>query len=338
MTGHSSRATFNLSELQGNCAPATSHPYAGGRAKLVRDDAGYIWADMPEAIRQEINRHIVTECSDDGLTVTRRISDEGWRVIADWQKSVRDAWQPDDISEANQWPEPLRTVISFRLLVSQYVSLSGNSMNELRNHWKRGRLSDLFLPMVDDVAAAMVATNEDPKGLYRAISLCNEADQMRFVESWRGEVLPAIRVVEIKLKNSTSGAATTNGEAPTTNKKPEVITAPAVVAGATVGREHTSEGDRLDKITKDCWRKAYLAHQYAEMKQDRELNDREAWEYLNEHGIGDDGDNLESYEVPLKHTYGDYMYNARRCLNELKYTPRGGRAAGSRSVQKRSEI
>jgi len=100
--------------------------------------------------------------------------------------------------------------------------------------------------------------------------------------------------------------------------------------------EHT-EGDGLADL-KPSERKAYLAHEYAETKEGRRLTDREAWEYLDEHGIGDDGDELSTYDLPLSGTYADYMNRARRKLGEPKYAPRGQRSHRSRSIQKRSEI
>ena len=201
-------------------------------------------------------------------------------------------------------------MVSFRLLVSQYVGLSGDSMNELPNFWKRGKLLDLFSPMVDDVAAALLDKNEDPKELFRVMPLANERDQTKFADKWRGEVLPTLRTLELKLRSR-----------------------PTIATTGETGRTEASELSAL----KPCERKAYLAHQYAELKLGRRLTDREAWEYLDEHGIGDDGEGLTRYDLLLD-TFGDYMNRARRKLGEPKYTPRGGRADGARSVRKRSDI
>lgn len=112
---------------------------------------------------------------------------------------------------------------------------------------------------------------------------------------------------------------------------------PAANIATTDGETSCPEADRFADL-KDSERKAYLAHQYAEMKQGRRLTDPDAWEYLNEYGIDLDGEEFKSYELPLKTTYADYMNRARRKLNELKYVPRGSRANASRSVKKRSEI
>jgi hypothetical protein len=174
-----------------------------------------------EAFEAELQKHCEDWIDEQGNRIGSRLSDEGSRLVAERHEKriqqIRDAWRPHDISEADRHPEPLRTVVAFRLLVDQYVAIAGVSIGSLGDHWKRSKLYDLFCPMVDDVAGAMVAMNEDPKGLFRALSLCNETDQMRFVESWRGEVLPTIRTVEIKLKNATTGTATTS------NKKIETV-------------------------------------------------------------------------------------------------------------------
>jgi hypothetical protein len=85
-------------------------------------------------------------------------------------------------------------------------------------------------------------------------------------------------------------------------------------------------------------RKAYLAAKYAETMKGCQLQDPEAWEYLNEHGIGRDGGELENYTPPKRETFCDYMNRARRKLDEKRYTPRAGRAGTSRSIVKRSEI
>jgi hypothetical protein len=104
----------------------------------------------------------------------------------------------------------------------------------------------------------------------------------------------------------------------------------------TSGEAKQPEASDLSAL-KPCERKAYLAHQYAEMKLGRRLRDREAWEYLDEHGIGDDGEGLTGYDLLLD-TFRDYMNRARRKLGEPKYTPRAGRADGARSVRKWSDI
>jgi len=329
MTGKASRATHDLRELQGNASPSSSGE------SFRRESPDSILDLDDDAFSVELKKH--TEKGFKNGSYYFRLTNEGARLASERHerrdKPIRDAWRPDDISEADQYTEPLRTVVAFRLLCGQYVAIAGISMDSLREHWKRSKLCDAFSPMADDVAAAMVATNEDPKGLFRALSFCNETDQMRFVDAWRGEILPTLKTVEIKLKNSIKGTATTSGEANATDEHTEADS--AAVAGNN-GTEQP-EADKWASL-KPCWRKAYSSKQYAEEQKGEPLTDREAWEYLNEYGIGDDGNELESYKPPLPDTYADYMNKARRGLGEPKYTPRGGRAAGARSVQKRSEI
>jgi hypothetical protein len=253
MTRKASRATFNLYELQMNAAPPSGDERD---AILDLDDDAFRVELEKYVVRGELGGAVDSNPVDFGnASYYSRLTSEGLRLATErherQSRTIRDAWQPDDISEADQWPEPLRTVVAFRLLCGQYVAIAGNSMASLADHWKRSRLCDTFSPMADDVAAAMVAANEDPKGLFRALSFCNETDQVRFVDAWRGEILPTLKTVEIKLKNSTSGTATTSGEAPTTNEQPEVITAPAVVAATTNGKAVKKPGGRPRKTRRD---------------------------------------------------------------------------------------
>jgi hypothetical protein len=87
-------------------------------------------------------------------------------------------------------------------------------------------------------------------------------------------------------------------------------------------------------------RKAYFAYQYAETMAEKRLQDREAYDWLNENGIdaskGDVGE-LAEYKLPAFDTWAKQLRNARRPLGEQKYTPRGGRAAG-RSIVAEKEV
>lgn len=88
-------------------------------------------------------------------------------------------------------------------------------------------------------------------------------------------------------------------------------------------------------------RKAYLAYQYAETMNGRRLEDREAYEWLKEHGFdqgkGDLGE-LTDYELPdSAETFTRYLTGARRSLGESKYTRRAGRKTG-RSIAPKSAI
>jgi hypothetical protein len=270
----------------------------------------------PEAFNAEFKKYFIDLLDKKGRRCGRTISPEGMRFFYAQVNARRDAkriaWRPNDTSEADQWQEPLRTVVAFRLLVGQYVET-----NQYDYDWERSKLRDMLLPMADGVAEAMVRVNEDPKYLFRALSLCNETERASFCEAWRIEVLPAIKTVEIKLKSE--GMVTTTA-----------FTETSFAPGQ-------REDNKLAKLT-ECERKAYLSYNYAETKEGRQLSDREAWEYLKEHGIGDDGGELSHYQPPLRETYTDYMSRARAKLGELKYTHRGGRAKGSRSVPRQSEL
>jgi hypothetical protein len=78
-------------------------------------------------------------------------------------------------------------------------------------------------------------------------------------------------------------------------------------------------------------RKAYLSFQYVESKAGKRLEDREAYNLLKEEGIptdkGDLGE-LADYELPIFATWSKQVRNARKPLDEQKYTCRGGRDAG----------
>jgi len=87
-------------------------------------------------------------------------------------------------------------------------------------------------------------------------------------------------------------------------------------------------------------RKAYFACQYAESKAERQLQDREAYQLLQDEGIptdkGDLGE-LEGYVLPSFDTWAKQLRNARKPLGEQKYTQRAGRQTGG-SIAKANEI
>ena len=86
--------------------------------------------------------------------------------------------------------------------------------------------------------------------------------------------------------------------------------------------------------------KAYLSYEYAESKVEKKLQDRDAYEYLNEYGVtsneGDLGD-LTDYLLPAFNTWSRQLRSARHALREQKYTSRAGRPSGS-SVVRSDEI
>ncbi len=79
-------------------------------------------------------------------------------------------------------------------------------------------------------------------------------------------------------------------------------------------------------------RKAYWSYQYAVTKvEKKELEDREAYQLLEDEGIpADKGDlgELKGYELPLFDTWSRQLRNARKALGEQKYTARSGRDTG----------
>ncbi|MCC6127400.1 MAG: hypothetical protein IT426_20775 [Pirellulales bacterium] len=85
-------------------------------------------------------------------------------------------------------------------------------------------------------------------------------------------------------------------------------------------------------------RKAYLSFQYAESKVGKKLEDREAYDILNEEDIPtDEGDlgELVDYKLPAFGTWAKQLRNARKPLGDQKYTCRGGRTAGQSIVSGR---
>ena len=86
--------------------------------------------------------------------------------------------------------------------------------------------------------------------------------------------------------------------------------------------------------------KAYLACQYAETTKGQRLEDREAYDWLNENGIDQRKAGREEstkYELPSFDTWGRQVRKARKALGEQKHTQRAGRAAGS-SIVRADEI
>lgn len=114
------------------------------------------------------------------------------------------------------------------------------------------------------------------------------------------------------------------------------------------GEGSTTSGQSLPASTREAIlqqlepavRKAYLAFQYAETLNGRQMEDREAYNWLHENGIdegkGDLGQ-LTDYELPSLETFRRYLGTARRPLGESKYTRRGGRKHG-RSIARGNEI
>lgn len=95
----------------------------------------------------------------------------------------------------------------------------------------------------------------------------------------------------------------------------------------------------LDKL-KPAHRKAWFSFVYAEAKSKRRLEDRDAYNWIEENGIDPDEEQsgeLVDYKLPSFETWDRYLREARKATGEQKYTPRRGRETG-RSVVKGSKI
>jgi hypothetical protein len=89
--------------------------------------------------------------------------------------------------------------------------------------------------------------------------------------------------------------------------------------------------DALLQQLKPAVRLAYRAYEYAEAKSENRLEDRAAYDLLEEEGIPEDskdwGD-LEGYELPAFATWTRYLRDARSLLGESKHSPRRARSSG----------
>jgi hypothetical protein len=71
--------------------------------------------------------------------------------------------------------------------------------------------------------------------------------------------------------------------------------------------------------------KAYYAFLYAEAKNEKRLEDIEAYNWLQEHGIDPKTETcgeLADYQLPAFDTWSRYLRTARKAVGEQKYTPR----------------
>jgi hypothetical protein len=189
-----------------------------------------------------------------------------------------------------------------------------------------------------------------------AMGLCGVREIVRSVpaehaalEKVRGEVEVALIRLRGKIAGRQVGAKSEQGEAATATGS----TAPADQtkrgegtsgADSTPVQPEPLSGDAREaafRKLEPAVRKAYLAFQYVESKAERGLEDRDAYDWLNEDGIDQDkGDlgELAGYAVPDSlETFRRYLGIARKALGENKYTRRGGRKRGS-SVVRGDEI
>jgi hypothetical protein len=82
--------------------------------------------------------------------------------------------------------------------------------------------------------------------------------------------------------------------------------------------------------------KAYWAFKYAEGKEEKRLDVRDAYDFLAEHGIEGFPD-LVDYTLPSLETFRRYLSEAWKVLDESRYSPRRGRSHGG-SIVKPDEI
>ncbi|MDY0165273.1 MAG: hypothetical protein RBS80_01935 [Thermoguttaceae bacterium] len=129
----------------------------------------------------------------------------------------------------------------------------------------------------------------------------------------------------------------------------EVADALGSLPGSTPPGESTSDdsstadpAELKGKKPSRCHILAYYAYKYAETRLGRRQKDREAWEYLREHGIDDekgDAGELAEWRLPSFDTFARNLRTARAYFGERKYTPRNAKALPTgRSIVKADEI
>lgn len=98
--------------------------------------------------------------------------------------------------------------------------------------------------------------------------------------------------------------------------------------------QNENKADEAKHLTR-ALRRAYWSYQYAESKNGRPLKDREAYDWLTEHGIEEKKGNrgeLADYELPVFDTWARQVRQARNILNDNKNSRRAGRATGKSLV------
>jgi hypothetical protein len=103
----------------------------------------------------------------------------------------------------------------------------------------------------------------------------------------------------------------------------------------TGGTDSTARQLPLDDLTK-AETNAYLSFSYAELKAEKGLKDREAYDQLTEDGLPDDGGDLGSladYDLPAFDTWTRQLRGARKKLGKQKNIPRAGKAMGKSIVR-----
>jgi len=100
-------------------------------------------------------------------------------------------------------------------------------------------------------------------------------------------------------------------------------------------RDDVGDPSQVDDLPKAV-RCAYWSFEAVEKKAGRSLEDREAWDLLNEKGLPDLPE-LSAYKLPAFDTWSRYLRDARKARGEQKYSPRAGREGGS-SIARHDEI
>lgn len=122
-----------------------------------------------------------------------------------------------------------------------------------------------------------------------------------------------------------AGTSTAPAAAGLDDPSPAAETAPAPVAERTEG---TAKPPRRQKL-------AYYAFKYVETKLGRRVEDREAYEYLQEYGIeNENAGELIDYDLPDRFdTWLSYLSAGRKAFDDSKYTPRHARRSGGSVVR-----
>jgi hypothetical protein len=201
--------------------------------------------------------------------------------------------------------------------------------------------------MIEETAAQSAGlvpgVTEDEMATYnaRALQLCQTLDtfRLRLEDSRRRlwQIAEELRICEAFTRPAQSGAASDQAAAgrhaeDTGERDGRETESPT----AATPDEQPSRHDALIRQMEPAVRLAWLSYCYAEVKAAKRLEDREAYNLVNEEGIpegaGDRGE-LSDYELPSFDTWSRYLRDARRLLGESKYTRRHGRPYGKSVVR-----
>lgn len=245
----------------------------------------------------------------------------GWRVFIIRRRLSR---LKTRIQRAEKKYQPTATFESEKEGLSEELDRYENLLNDCAD-WMHVRTGIPTTRLVDVAISTAFTEGEDRDHIYAELRKLDE----RGVTAELSEALMS-RDQEALMSVKLLGSCDTNPRASTADD------ATLWDRGATGAADAPSSGS---KNLQKCKRLAYRAFQFAESRLERTLEDREAWEYLKEHGIPKDHDDLQdlhSYELPSFETFTTYLSHARRALDDLKYDK--GNRRQSKSVVKQSEI